>query len=165
LKKTIKETVESYGVKLHYIGDGILRGPCPMHVNVNTPSFTVYENTDSYFCFGEGIGGDVANFISHMDGISYAEAKKIVDGEVSFQEDFGMLMDAAAVIDEVDYSAQLNCSVSKYCRDLLLDGSASVANVMQFLHKLDKEVLSKSVTRDILNSVLAESRQLRGDPK
>ncbi len=164
MKKTIKETVESYGVKLWYIGDGILRGACPMHTNFNTPSFTVYEQTDSYFCFGEGIGGDVANFISHMDGISYAEAKKIVDGEVSFQEDFNMMMDSVSVVDEIDYAAQLNFSVSKYCRDLLLEG-VQADKILAFLQKLDKEVLQKPVTRGILESVIAESRQLRGEHK
>src|SRR5579863_9660294 len=164
MKKTIKETVESYGVKLWYIGDGILRGACPMHKNVNTPSFTVYEQTDSYFCFGEGIGGDVANFISHMEGISYAEAKKIVEGEVSFQEDFTSLLDSASVVDETNYAAQLNFAGSKYCRDLLLSGGP-VDKIFSFLQRIDKEVLQKPVTRDILESVIAESRQLRGDPK
>lgn len=164
MKKTIKETVESYGVKLWYIGDGILRGACPMHTNVNTPSFTVYEQTDSYFCFGEGIGGDVANFISHMDNISYAEAKKIVDGEISFQEDFTQMLDSAAVIDDINYAVQLNFSVSKYCRDLLLSGGP-VDKIMTFLQKLDKDTLQKQVTRGILERVIAESRQIRGDSK
>lgn len=164
MKKTIKETVESYGVKLWYIGEGILRGACPMHTNVNTPSFTVYEHTDSYFCFGEGIGGDTANFISHMENISYAEAKKLIEGEVSFQEDFNSMLDSASVVDEVNYAIQLNFSVSKYCRDLLLSG-VSVDKIMSFLQQLDKNVLQKQVTHDILESVIAESRQLRGDSK
>lgn len=164
MKKTIKEVVESYGVKLWYIGDGILRGACPMHTNVNTPSFTVYEYTDSYFCFGEGIGGDTANFVSHMENISYAEAKKIVEGEISFQEDFNQMLDSASVIDETNYAAQLNFSVSKYCRDLLLSG-VPVDKIMAFLQKIDKDTLQKPVTRDILESVIAESRQLRGDVK
>lgn len=164
MKKTIKETVESYGVKLWYIGDGILRGACPMHTNVNTPSFTVYEHTDSYFCFGEGIGGDTANFISHMENISYAEAKKIVEGDVSFNEEFTSLLDSAAVVDDVDYAAQLNFSVSKYCRELLFTGG-SVDKILAFLHKLDKDTLQKPVTRGILESVMAESRQLRGESK
>jgi len=163
-KKTIKEVVESYGVKLWYIGDGILRGACPMHTNVNTPSFTVYEQSDSYFCFGEGIGCNAANLIMHMEGISYAEAKKIVEGEVSFQEDFTMLLDSAAVVDETNYASQLNFSVSKYCRDLLLNGGP-VDKIMAFLQRLDKDTLQKQVTRDILERVIAESRQLRGDSK
>lgn len=158
-KQTIKEIVESYGVKLWYIGDGILRGSCPMHVNINSPSFTVYEHTDSYFCFGEGIGGDVANFLSKMKNISYAEAKKLIDGEISLIEDIGQMLDSVAVIEEADYADELNFAVSKYCRDLMIVG-APVDKISKFLQKLDKEVLTKPVTSDILKHVLDESRRL-----
>jgi DNA primase len=161
MKKTIVEVVESYGVKLWSIGDGILRGSCPMHKNVNTPSFTVYINTDSYFCFGEGIGGDTANFLSKMEGISYAEAKKLVDGEVSLKEDINQMLDSVAAIEEENYADQLNFSVSKYCRDLMLSGTVPVDNILKFLQKVDNEVLTKGVTRDILKRVIEESRQLK----
>ena len=160
MKLTIKEVVESFGVRLWPIGDGILRGSCPMHTNVNTPSFTVYEYTDSYFCFGEGIGGDTANFLSRMKGISYAEAKKLVDGEISFQEDFTQMLDAASVHEEVDCASELNFSLSKYCRDLMYQHPDQVDNILKFLQKLDKEVLTKPVTRDILKQVIEESRRL-----
>jgi DNA primase len=161
MKKTIVEVVESYGVKLWSIGDGILRGACPMHTNVNTPSFTVYVNTDSYFCFGEGIGGDTANLLSKMEGISYAEAKKLVDGEVNFKEDISQMLDSVGAIEEINYVDQLNFSVSKYCRDLMLSGTVQVDNILKFLQKLDNEVLTKPVTRDILISVIEESRRLQ----
>lgn len=160
MKKTIVEVVESYGVKLWAIGDGILRGPCPMHKNVNTPSFTVYVSTDSYFCFGEGIGGDTANFLSKMEDISYAEAKKLVDGEIDFKEDISQMLDSVGVIEETNYAEQLNFSVSKYCRDRMLSGTVPVDNILKFLQKLDNEVLTKPVTRDILISVIEESRRL-----
>ena len=35
---------------------------CPFH-NEKTPSFTVYPESQSYFCFGCGAGGEVINFI------------------------------------------------------------------------------------------------------
>ncbi|MGH7974941.1 MAG: CHC2 zinc finger domain-containing protein [bacterium] len=164
MKKTIKEVVESYGVKLWPIGEGILRGACPMHKNVNTPSFTVYEHTNSYFCFGEGIGGDTANFLSKMENISYAEAKKLVDGEVSLIEDVGQMLDSVAVLDQVNYGEQLNFAVSKYCRDLLLN-NGPVDKIFKFLQKLDNEILIKPVTYDIMKQVLTESKQLRGDAR
>jgi len=160
MKLTIKEVVESYGVRLWPIGEGILRGACPMHTNVNTPSFTVYENTDSYFCFGEGVGGDTANFLVRMKGISYTEAKKLVDGEISFQEDFTQMLDSVAVQEEMDYADELNFSISKYCRNLMLAHSDRVDNILRFLQKLDKEVLTKPVTRCILKRVIQESTQL-----
>lgn len=161
MKKSIVEVVESYGVKLWPIGDGILRGSCPMHKNVNTPSFTVYVNTDSYFCFGESIGGDTANLVSKMEGISYTEAKKLVDGEVNLKEDIFQMLDSRAAIEENNYADQLNFSVSKYCRDLMISGAIPVDNILKFLQKLDNDVLTKPVTRDILKQVIEESRSLR----
>ena len=161
MKRSIREVVESYNVKIWSIGDGVLRGFCPLHHNVNTPSFTVYEHTDSYFCFGEGEGGDAAHFVSRMENVSYAEAKKIVDGEASLTEDVTALLDSASVIDQIDYGEQLNFAVSKYCRDLMLNNNVPIDKVMAFLQNLDKEVLTKPVTSDILKRVLEQSRQLR----
>lgn len=159
-KKTIKEVVESYDVKLWAIGEGILRGACPLHTNVNTPSFTVYENTDSWFCFGESMGGDTACFLAKMENISYTEAKKLVDGEVSLIEDVGQMLDAVAVIDDVDYADELNFAVSKYCRDLMLAHPDQVDKVINFLSRLDKEVFSNPVTHGIMNKILEDSRRL-----
>lgn len=158
--KSIKEVVESYGVKLWPIGEGILRGFCPMHKNVNTASFTVYENTDSYFCFGESVGGDVANFISRMEGISYAEAKQRLKGDTSVLEEIEQTLDGLHVKDEIDYSDELNVSISKYCRDLLYKKPTQVDKILTFLKKLDKEYLQKQVTYDIMNRAIKESREL-----
>ena len=160
MKKTIKEVVESYNVKLWSIGENIFRGACPLHVNVNSASFTVYTVTNSWFCFGEGIGGDTANLISKMEGISYAEAKKRVDGEISLQEDMTQMLDSVAVKDEVDYADQLNFCISKNCRDLMINHNDKVDNILKFLQKVDTEVLTKPVTRGILVSVIEESRRL-----
>jgi hypothetical protein len=159
MKKRIQEIIESYNVKLWPIGENILRGFCPLHDNKLTASFTVYTATDSWYCFGESIGGDTASFLAKMENISYAEAKKLVDGEVSLIEDVTQMLDSVAVVDDVDYSDELNFSVSKYCRDLILAG-AQVDNILKFLQHLDKEVLTKPVTHDIMNKVITESRRL-----
>ena len=46
-------------------------GLCPFH-NEKTPSFTVYVNTQSYYCFGCGSGGDAITFIKNIPfGICY----------------------------------------------------------------------------------------------
>lgn len=160
--KSMREIVESYNVKLWPIGDGIYRGFCPMHHNVNTPSFTVYEHSNSWFCYGEGEGGPPEHFVARMENISITEARKIVQGEVSVVEDITQMLDSVAVVDQPDYGMQLNFAVSKYCRDLLVN-NISVDKVFKFLQTLDKDVLTKPVTSDILNSVLAQARQLRGD--
>ena len=43
-------------------------GLCPFH-NEKTPSFTVYINNQSYYCFGCGSGGDVISFIKNIENL------------------------------------------------------------------------------------------------
>lgn len=50
-------------------------GLCPFH-NEKTPSFTVYINTQSYYCFGCGAGGDAITFIKNIENLDYGEAVK-----------------------------------------------------------------------------------------
>ncbi|MBR5774096.1 MAG: DNA primase [Clostridia bacterium] len=54
-----------------------LVGLCPFH-NEKTPSFTVYPNTQSYYCFGCASGGDVITFIRQIENLDYIEAVKLL---------------------------------------------------------------------------------------
>ncbi len=54
-----------------------LTGLCPFH-NEKTPSFTVYPDTQSYYCFGCGAGGDVITFIRNVENLDYIEAVKFL---------------------------------------------------------------------------------------
>lgn len=49
------------------------KGLCPFH-NEKTPSFTVYINTQSFYCFGCGVGGDAIGFIRNIENLDYTEA-------------------------------------------------------------------------------------------
>ena len=48
-------------------------GCCPFH-NEKTPSFTIYPQSNSFYCYGCGEGGDVITFIRKLDGLTYPEA-------------------------------------------------------------------------------------------
>ena len=52
-------------------------GLCPFH-NEKTPSFYVYPETQSFYCFGCGAGGDVITFIKKISSLSYPEAIKLL---------------------------------------------------------------------------------------
>ena len=52
-------------------------GLCPFH-GEKTPSFTVYPDTESFYCFGCGIGGDVINFIRHAENLDYIDAVRLL---------------------------------------------------------------------------------------
>ena len=71
------DTVEASGVRLR--GRGRVRqGVCPFHDEAEG-SFTVYSNSERFYCFGCGLGGDVLDFIQHMDNITLPEAIKRLD--------------------------------------------------------------------------------------
>ena len=70
------ESVASSYVTLKRRGR-ILTGLCPFH-NEKTPSFTVYPETQSYYCFGCGNGGDVITFIKNIENLDYVEAVRLL---------------------------------------------------------------------------------------
>ena len=55
----------------------ISKGLCPFH-NEKTPSFTVYPDTQSYYCFGCGNGGDVITFIKNIENLDYIDAVRFL---------------------------------------------------------------------------------------
>lgn len=50
-------------------------GLCPFH-NEKTPSFTVYPDTQSFYCFGCGAGGEIISFTRRIDNLDFVEAVK-----------------------------------------------------------------------------------------
>ncbi len=72
------DTVEASGVRLR--GRGRVRqGVCPFHDEVEG-SFTVYEDSQKFWCFGCGSGGDVLDFIRQSENLSLPEAIRRLDG-------------------------------------------------------------------------------------
>ena len=59
-------------------------GLCPFH-NEKTPSFTVYPETQSFYCFGCGAGGDAVGFIRKIENLDYIDAVKLLAGRAGLQ--------------------------------------------------------------------------------
>jgi len=54
-------------------------GFCPFHHNVNTPSFVVFPDTQTWKCFGEcDQGGDLFSFVMKREGWDFSEALRIM---------------------------------------------------------------------------------------
>ena len=69
--------VEASGVRLR--GRGRVRqGICPFHEEAEG-SFTVYADTERWYCFGCGEGGDVLDFLQRAEGLSLPEAIRRLD--------------------------------------------------------------------------------------
>lgn len=50
---------------------------CPFH-SEKTPSMVVYPDTQSFYCFGCGTGGDVISFIMKIENLDYVESIKFL---------------------------------------------------------------------------------------
>lgn len=54
-----------------------LVGLCPFH-GEKTPSFNIYTDTSSFYCFGCGAAGDVITFVMKIENLDYLEAVKFL---------------------------------------------------------------------------------------
>ena len=72
------DTVEAAGVRLR--GRGRARqGVCPFHDEAEG-SFTVYADSQKFWCFGCGEGGEVLDFIQRAESLTLPEAIARLDG-------------------------------------------------------------------------------------
>ena len=78
-RNDIEDVVQSY-VQLRRRGR-TCTGLCPFHTE-KTPSFVVYPETQSFYCFGCGAGGDVITFIKKISNLEYVEAVKLLASRV-----------------------------------------------------------------------------------
>ena len=71
MRNDIETLIGSY-ISLKRAGSN-LKGLCPFH-SEKTPSFTVYPQDNSFYCFGCGAGGDAITFIRKRENLDYPDA-------------------------------------------------------------------------------------------
>lgn len=118
----IENTISSY-VNIKRQGK-ISKGLCPFH-NEKTPSFTVYPDTQSYYCFGCGNGGDVITFIKNIENLDYIDAVRFL------AERAGMDMPEDNSYDSMMNKRRLrileaNREAAKFFHNCLKNGSGAV---------------------------------------
>ncbi len=74
-RNDVESVIGSY-VALKRRGRNLV-GLCPFH-GEKTPSFTVYPETTSFYCFGCGAGGDVITFIKRIENLEYIDAVRFL---------------------------------------------------------------------------------------
>ena len=76
-RNPLGDAVEAAGVVLR--GKGRVRqGVCPFHQEAEG-SFTVYGDSERFYYFGCGAGGDVLDFLQRMEGLTLPEAIRRLD--------------------------------------------------------------------------------------
>ena len=118
-----------------------LVGLCPFH-NEKTPSFTVYPENGSYYCFGCGQGGDIVTFTMRAENLDYIDAVKRLadraglkmpendfdDREQKLRNDIYEANREAARF----YHAQLMSPNGKQCLDYFLGRGLSLKTIKHF---------------------------------
>ncbi len=74
-RSDIESVISSY-ISLKRRGKNLI-GLCPFH-GEKTPSFTVYPESASFYCFGCKAGGDVFTFIKLIENIDYIDSVKLL---------------------------------------------------------------------------------------
>ncbi len=74
-RNDIESVVSSY-ITLKRRGKNLI-GLCPFH-GEKTPSFTIYPENGSFYCFGCKLGGDVFTFVKNIENLDYIEAVRLL---------------------------------------------------------------------------------------
>lgn len=72
-------------------------GLCPFH-SEKTPSFNIYEDTQNFYCFGCGAGGDVITFVERIENLDYIDAVKFLAQQCGMEVPEDKADDASAVL-------------------------------------------------------------------
>jgi DNA primase len=81
-RSELSEVAASY-VNLRHSGRNLV-GLCPFH-NEKSPSFNIYPENGSFYCFGCGAGGDVITFIRRIENLDYMEAVRYLAQRAGIQ--------------------------------------------------------------------------------
>ena len=116
-RNDIEDVISSY-VTLKRAGKN-LKGLCPFH-SEKTPSFVIYGDTQSFYCFGCGTGGDVISFIMRQENLDYVSAVEFLAKRVGIT-----LPDFDSKAEKTGTSRsrvlQMNIEAAKFYRDMLFD--------------------------------------------
>ncbi|WP_195277195.1 DNA primase [Anaerotruncus rubiinfantis] len=134
----IEQIVSSY-VQIKRRGR-VLSGLCPFH-SEKSPSFTVYPDNQSFYCFGCGAGGDVITFIRRIENLEYVEAVKFLAQRAGMAmpedaRDDGMARMKTRVL-------ELNRTLARFYHACLVDPVGKRG--LDYLH--ERALTNKTITR------------------
>ncbi len=129
LKSRIEiENVIGQYVNLQRKGKNLM-GVCPFHAE-KTPSFCVYPNNGSFYCFGCGAGGDAITFLRLIEHYGYVEAVKNLAQSVGM--DFEISEEDSDLHAKKLLIYKLNREAAKFYHKTLCEKSGEKA--LKYLH-------------------------------
>ena len=115
-------------------------GLCPFH-SEKSPSFTVFSDTQSYYCFGCGAGGDVITFIKNVENLEYIEAVKFLAQRAGLRMPEDSVNDATARLKEKTY--KINKLAAKFYYEQLISPAGKRGLDYFASRKLDPKTIKR----------------------
>lgn len=131
MRNDIESLIGSY-VSLKRAGSN-LKGLCPFH-SEKTPSFTVYPQDNSFYCFGCGAGGDAITFIRKRENLDYPDAVEFLAnraGITIIKEERGGAYRDKPKIDR-NRMLKMNTDAAKYFHKRLFDDTPEAKNALAY---------------------------------
>lgn len=103
-----------------------LVGLCPFH-GEKTPSFNIYTENGSFYCFGCGVGGDVITFVMKIENLDYMEAVKFLAERAGMSMPEDDYDDSVSKLRTRIYEANREAARFFYARLMSKEGSEGLA--------------------------------------
>ena len=136
----IVDVIGSY-VRLQKKGSSYF-GLCPFH-NEKSPSFSVSENKQMFYCFGCGVGGNVFSFLMQYENLSFQEAiRQLADRAGITLPEIELSQEQKAQISKRQGLLQVNKDAAAFYYHLLRTEEGSAAR-----QYLDRRALSEDIRK------------------
>jgi len=150
----ILELAEKYGLETTKQGN-LFIAYCPFHRDEHRPNFTIYKDTDSYYCYTCSRGGDAVDFYARMEKISYAQA------QYKLYSDLQTLRDKInRVAQPAPYNSTLNLQLSSQFRECLYAHPDQLEEVMKIMRQVDQRLIQDINQEEAVNLVAEVTNKL-----
>lgn len=141
MKKSITDLANDYSLDVSKEGN-VYRAYCPFHNDSGRPNFTIYPETNTYYCFACGVKGDRVQFVADMRGISRAEAWNLLGGNNVDIEELQEKINGLYIPDfDISYNLELNMTIGQFCRQFMQQRPDKREEMMSFLKTFDQNLL------------------------
>ncbi len=131
MRNDIESLIGSY-VSLKRAGSN-LKGLCPFH-SEKSPSFTVYPSSNSFYCFGCGVGGNAITFVEKIEHMDYQGAVEFLGkraGITVIREGKNPAREAKSF--DKGKMLRMNTDAAKFFHNALFENTEEANNALSYL--------------------------------
>ena len=138
---------------------------CPIHTE-RTPSFRVYDSTNSYYCYGCGNSGNIIKYIKETNGLTYKESIDLLLKIFMFQEKnkqdprYNVIKKYQDSITSDEYQALLELGrqrITRYGNILMPSRTETIDEYYRQKYATIKRIKNNQLDTTIINSNLPDS--------